>query len=267
MNENKLTKLLNDIADGEITIPEAVVKLKSAPFKTETAQFINIDYHRELRQGLPEVIYGESKTTDQILTIAEKLNKQNQTTLFTRLKKKHINALKKKYKNIRINKKARTATLNAPLQKNIANGDNFVLIVSAGTSDFQVVEEAAEVCLVMEVPFKTLNDVGVAGIHRLLKHTETLQKATSIIVVAGMEGALASVVGGLVSCPIFAVPTSIGYGANFKGVSALLSMLNSCAPGVMVSNIDNGFSAAIAASRVVQVVQKAKSEYNFLHRS
>lgn len=259
MTEKQLSELLKKITDKKISIPDAVTKLKSAPFKNESSEFINIDHHRQLRQGLPEVIYGESKTTKQILSIAEKLSKQNHPILFTRLKKKQINALKDNYPKVKINEDAKTATINSPSPKNPKKGESFVLIVSAGTSDFRVVEEAAEVCTAMEIPFKTLNDVGVAGIHRLLKHTETLQEATAIVVVAGMEGALASVVGGLVSCPIFAVPTSIGYGANFSGVSALLSMLNSCAPGVTVSNIDNGFSAAVAACRVVQAVMRAEN--------
>lgn len=258
MTEQDLSKLLQKVSDGNITIPEAVAKLKSAPFKNDSSEFITIDHHRQLRQGLPEVILGESKTVEQVLDIAEKLKQQNHPILFTRLTKKQIKELKKVHPKIRINKNAKTATLNSPIPKTPSKGDNFVLIVSAGTSDFQVVEEAAEVCVSMEIPFRTLNDVGVSGIHRLLNHTETLQEATAIVVVAGMEGALASVVGGLVSCPIFAVPTSVGYGANFKGISALLAMLNSCAPGVTVSNIDNGFSAAVAACRVVQVVQKVK---------
>jgi pyridinium-3,5-biscarboxylic acid mononucleotide synthase len=257
MTELELSNLLKNIADGKTTIPEGVAKLKSAPFKSDPSQFVDIDHHRELRQGLPEVIYGESKSIEQVLSIAEKLSKQKHAVLFTRLKKKQIIALKGKYSDIRINKNAKTATLNSPSPKSPKKSESHVLIVSAGTSDFRVVEEAAEVCITMEIPFKTLNDVGVSGIHRLLKHTETLQEATAIVVVAGMEGALASVVGGLVSCPIFAVPTSVGYGANFNGVSALLSMLNSCAPGVTVSNIDNGFSAAVAACRVVQTVERS----------
>ena len=256
MTEKELNKILKKVADGTITISDAIVNLKSGPFKSDSSEYVDIDYHRQLRQGLPEVIYGKSKTVEQILNIAEKLINQNHPILFTRLKKKQISALQKMYPNIRINNKARTATLNSPSPISPKKGDNFVLIVSAGTSDFRVVEEAAEVCVSMEIPFRTLNDVGVAGIHRLLKNTEILQEATAIIVVAGMEGALASAVGGLVNSPIFAVPTSVGYGANFKGLSALLSMLNSCAPGVTVSNIDNGFSAAVAACRVIQAVEK-----------
>ena len=258
MTEHELSELLKNIVDGKSTISEVVTILKNAPFKTDSSEFVNVDYHRQLRQGIPEVIYGESKSVEQILSIANKLHDQKYPILFTRLKKKQINALKKEYPDIRINEDARTATINQPSPKTPKKGESFVLIVSAGTSDFRVVQEAAEVCIAMEIPFKTLNDVGVAGIHRLLKHTETLQEATAIVVIAGMEGALASVVGGLVSSPIFAVPTSIGYGTNFKGVSALLAMLNSCAPGVTVANIDNGFSAAVAACRVVQAVKKAK---------
>ena len=259
MTEKELNKILKKVADGTITISDAIVNLKSGPFKTDTSEYVDIDYHRQLRQGLPEVIYGKSKSVEQILNIAEKLFNQNHPILFTRLKKKQISALQKMYPNIRINNKAKTATLNSPSPKSPKKGECFVLIVSAGTSDFRVVEEASEVCVSMEIPFKTLNDVGVAGIHRLLKNTETLQEATAIIVVAGMEGALASAVGGLVNSPIFAVPTSVGYGANFKGLSALLSMLNSCAPGVTVSNIDNGFSAAVAACRVIQAVERTKN--------
>ncbi|MEE9431109.1 MAG: nickel pincer cofactor biosynthesis protein LarB [Melioribacteraceae bacterium] len=258
MTEKQLSELLKKLTDKKITIEDAVVKLKSVPFKDESSEFINIDHHRQLRQGLPEVIYGESKTTKQILSIAEKLSTQTYPVLFTRLKKKQIKKLKEQFPKIEINEDARTATLNQPKPKTPKKNDNYVLIVSAGTSDFRVVEEAKEVCISMEIPFRTLNDVGVSGIHRLLKHTETLQEATAVVVIAGMEGALASVVGGLVSSPIFAVPTSVGYGANFNGVSALLSMLNSCAPGVTVSNIDNGFSAAVAACRVVQTVMKKK---------
>lgn len=261
MTEQDLNKLLNKVAEGTVSISDAIVKLKSGPFKTDTSKYVDIDHHRQLRQGLPEVIYGQSKTTEQILNIAEKLNKQEHPILFTRLKKKQINALKELYPDIRINKKAKTATLKSPSPKSPKNGENFVLIVSAGTSDFPVVEEAAEVCIAMETPFKIVNDAGVAGIHRLLNHTELLQEATAIVVVAGMEGALASVVGGLANCPIFAVPTSVGYGANFKGISALLSMLNSCAPGVTVSNIDNGFSAGVAACRVIRAVEKVKANH------
>ena len=176
--------------------------------------------------------------------------------LFTRLKNKQIKALAEKYPEARQNRTGKTLVLNAPKEKHSDTTEPFVAIVAAGTSDLPVVEQAAEVCVAMDTAFEKIVDVGVAGLHRVLFKLDTLHKASVVIVIAGMEGALPSVVGGLVECPVFAVPTSVGYGASFKGLSALLAMLNSCAPGVMVSNIDNGFSAAFAACQVIRMIKK-----------
>jgi NCAIR mutase (PurE)-related protein len=191
-----------------------------------------------------------------LLKIAENFNKQKEPALFTRLKKKQLKALEKTYPQARINKTGRTLILNPPQEKHFDSGEPFIAVVSAGTSDLPVVEQACEVCVAMNTAFEKIVDAGVAGLHRILFKVELLQKASAVVVIAGMEGALPSVVGGLVDCPVFAVPTSVGYGASFQGLSALLAMLNSCAPGVMVSNIDNGFTAAFAACQVIRMIRK-----------
>jgi NCAIR mutase (PurE)-related protein len=254
-----IKQILADIQKGKLTADEAYDKIKFMPLDIEELGYATVDHGRGLRLGLGEVIYGESKTVEQILGIAEKLSKSKEPILITRLSEPKMRALKKKFPKGRANNASNTFTVNPiPLKEN-HNDEPYVCIVTAGTSDIPIAEEAADVCGAMGVAFAKLNDVGVAGIHRVMKNIDVMEKAAAVVVIAGMEGALPSVVGGLVSRPIFAVPTDIGYGANFKGVSALLGMLSSCAPGVAVMNINGGFSAAFAACRVVNSVKQIQN--------
>lgn len=256
MTENELQKLFQDVIDGKTSISNAVSDLKSGPLKTVSSKHFTFDSHRRLRQGFAEVIFAEPKSVEHILQIAEKVSSETFPVLFTRLLSKQAEALTKKYPSGRYNSIGRTFIFNAPIKKEVKTDEPYVAIFSGGTSDAPVVEEAADVCLAFNIPFVTHNDVGVAGLHRLLNHIDVIQNATAIVVAAGMEGALPSVIGGIADAPIFAVPTSVGYGTSFSGVSALLGMLNSCASGVTVSNIDNGFSAAYSACQVVVQVKK-----------
>lgn len=256
MNEQDLFKILENVSKKKISINAAINKLKSGPFNDEQLEHITLDFHRSIRQGLAEVVYSEPKTIKQILQIANKLKNTKTPVLFTRLTETQTKALVKKFPKGRENKLARTFIINPPRKKKIKSDEPYVALFSAGTSDAPVIEEACEVCLAMNVPYEMHNDVGVAGLHRLLKYTDLIQNAAAIVVVAGMEGALPSVIGGIADAPIFAVPTSVGYGASFNGISALLGMLNSCASGVMVSNIDNGFSAAYSACLVIKKILK-----------
>ena len=208
--------------------------------------FATIDHQRESRQGFPEVIYCEGKTPAQVAHIAGRIVAHGSVLLATRGSREHFAAVKRAVRGARYNPVSRTITAN---EKSILpNGRGTILVVTAGTSDIPVAEEALETARVMGNPTDRLFDVGVAGLHRILSRSELLDRASVIIVVAGMEGALASVVGGLARVPVIAVPTSVGYGASFGGVAALLGMLNSCAAGVTVVNIDNGFGAGYAAS-------------------
>ncbi len=254
MNRDEIVRLLERLQAGDITVDAVVDKLRAGPFRTEQLAYADLDHHRALRQGLPEVVYGEGKTREQIVEITRRLAQGGQPILVTRLGPEEQALLQATFPGVRTNARARTCLLNAP---EAPEGEPFVGVVAAGTSDLPVAEEAVEVCLAMSVPTRSWYDVGVSGLHRLLRHVPELQRASAIVVVAGMEGALPSVVGGLVACPVFGVPTSIGYGTNFGGVAPLLSMLNSCAPGLMVSNIDNGFSAGVAAARVVRAIRAA----------
>jgi NCAIR mutase (PurE)-related protein len=214
----------------------------------EPIGFATIDHHRELRQGFPEVILCEGKTPEQVGEIARRIVRQGSPLLGTRAAPEHFLAVRKKIRSARFNRVARTITANEHLVA--AQGAGSILVVTAGTSDIPVAEEALETLRMMGNQAEMVTDVGVAGIHRLFSHREQLRNSAVIIVVAGMEGALASVIGGLVDIPVIAVPTSIGYGANFGGISALLGMLTSCAAGVTVVNIDNGFGAGVAASLI-----------------
>lgn len=258
MDEKALKQLLEEVQKGTLSNKDALHKLKQGPFKKEKEHFFMPDHHRALRMGLAEVVYAESKTKEHLLKIAERFSKQETPVLFTRLKKKQIKALKREFPAGRFNEIARTLILNAPQKIQFETTQPYVAIVAAGTSDFPVLEEAAETCYAMQTAYVKVVDVGVAGLHRVLDKLDVLQNATAVLVIAGMEGALPSVVGGLVNAPLFAVPTSVGYGASFAGVSALLGMLNSCAPGISVVNIDNGFSAAFAACQVVKKVKSTK---------
>jgi len=255
MTAEQLKKLLSQVKNGKVTIDEAIAKLRHLPF--EDLGFAHVDHHRQLRCGFPEVIYCPGKTTDQIVKIFESLAEKGNNVLATRAEEAVFEALvgTNKFPNIRYEKSAKAIVLE---QKKIKPSKSVIPIVTAGTADLPVAAEAKVTAEIMGQRTEIIPDVGVAGLHRLLGHMEQLRNANVIIVIAGMEGALASVVGGLVSCPVIAVPTSIGTGASFGGISALLTMLNSCAAGVTVVNIDNGFSAAVAATLINKRIEAGK---------
>ena len=241
---NETKQILQAVKDGELSVDEALLRLKTAPIAD--LGFARVDLHRRLRQGTAEVIYGASKTPEAILAIVETLRENGQSpVLITRLSPEAAEALSDL--NLRYWPEARFALAGEMPEP---DGLGTVVVAAAGTSDIPVAEEAALTAEALGNRVARLYDVGVAGLHRLLSETDTLLRASVIIAVAGMEGALASVVGGLADCPVIAVPTSVGYGASFGGLSALLSMLNSCASGVGVVNIDNGFGAGCLASRI-----------------
>jgi hypothetical protein len=239
--------LLQQVKRGKIDINQAVEKLRHLPF--EDLGFAHLDHHRQLRCGFPEVIYCPGKTTEQIVKIFSNLAEKGNNILATRAEEIVYKALAKtkKFPKVRYEKAAKAIVLE---QKKIKPSKSVIPIVTAGTADLPVAAEAKVTAEIMGQRTELICDVGVAGLHRLIGHLPKLQKANVIIVIAGMEGALASVVGGLVSCPVIAVPTSIGTGASFGGIAALLTMLNSCAAGVTVVNIDNGFSAGVAATLI-----------------
>jgi len=249
MNASQLKSLLDHVASGQVDTGEAERQLLDAlrerPF--ENLGFARIDHHRALRQGFPEVVLGLGKTPAQVAAIAQEIAGRGSTLLVTRAPLEMYEAVKAVLRSAIYLPTARLITLQ---QQDIARGAGQILVVAAGTSDLPVAEEAACTAELMGNDVERLYDVGVAGIHRLLNERRRLADARVIIVVAGMEGALPSVVSGLVSVPVIAVPTSIGYGASFGGIAALLGMLNSCASGVSVVNIDNGFGAANIASLI-----------------
>lgn len=237
---------LSRVHSGEITVDEALSRLKLAPF--EDIGYAKIDFHREIRQGAPEVIYGAGKTPQQIQGIVDAMLRNNQTkVLITRLDSDGSDYLTKSGISLDYHPGSHLGVVGS-FPKPDGIGD--IVIATGGTSDTPVAEEAAVTAEFYGNRVIRLYDVGVSGVHRLLCHMELLTGASVVIAIAGMEGALASVVGGLVDCPVIAVPTSVGYGASFGGISALLSMLNSCASGVSVVNIDNGFGAGYLASRI-----------------
>jgi pyridinium-3,5-biscarboxylic acid mononucleotide synthase len=244
----QLESLLAEVAAGRLTPGAALDRLRHLPF--EDLPFARIDHHRSLRQGQPEVVFCEGKTPDQVVAICERLEASDGTFLGTRASESVAARLRDRFPRMAWNPLARTVHLPPAGRPSHAPVTGAILVVSAGTSDLPVAEEAAVVAEAFGHTVERLVDVGVAGMHRVLAAGEQLQKARVVIVVAGMEGALPSVVGGLVAAPVIAVPTSVGYGASFGGLAALLAMLNSCAAGVTVVNIDNGFGAAAAASRI-----------------
>ena len=248
MRAEQLESLLAEVAAGRLTPRAALDRLRHLPF--EDLSFARIDHHRSLRQGQPEVVFCEGKTPDQVAAICERLEAVDGTFLGTRASESVAARLRDRFPRMRWNPLARTVHLPPAERPEPAPVAGTILVVSAGTSDLPVAEEAAVVAEAFGHAVERLVDVGVAGMHRLLAAGEQLQAARVVIVVAGMEGALPSVVGGLVAVPVIAVPTSVGYGASFGGLAALLAMLNSCAAGVTVVNIDNGFGAAAAASRI-----------------
>ncbi|MER3522648.1 MAG: 1-(5-phosphoribosyl)-5-amino-4-imidazole-carboxylate carboxylase [Ignavibacteria bacterium] len=241
-----IKNLLRRYKQGRVSEGELLRTLSTSMM--ESLGFATVDHHREVRQGFPEVILCEGKTGPQVVEIAERIVRRGSVLLATRASAKHFAAVKKRIKGARFNSTARTITANEHLVK--PRGRGTILVITAGTSDLPVAEEALETARIMGNEVDRLTDVGVAGIHRILLQSRKLRSASVVIVVAGMDGALPSVVGGLVDVPVIAVPTSIGYGANFHGVAPLLTMLNSCAAGVMVVNIDNGFGAGFAASTI-----------------
>jgi NCAIR mutase (PurE)-related protein len=243
----RLRALLDEVARGETAPDVAEQRLRWTP--AEELGFATVDHHRALRHGFPEVIFGAGKTPDQLAAIAERIAVRGDGLLATRVSPEGAERLSAALPGVEINALGRTAYL-APAEPTRRRTRGPVLIVTAGTSDLPVAEEAADTLRAFGSPVERLNDVGVAGLHRILSAGEVLQRAAVVIVIAGMEGALPSVVGGLVSAPVIAVPTSVGYGASFGGLAALLGMLNSCASGVTVVNIDNGFGAAVAAARI-----------------
>ena len=247
MTPAQLEALLREVAGGRLAPETAVDRLRHLPF--EELPFARIDHHRALRQGHPEVIFCEGKTAEQVVGIADRLAAASGVFLGTRATEAVAAALKARFPALEWNPLGRTVRLADPASVPRTTGT--VLVVTAGTSDLSVAEEAAVTAEAFGHGVVRLPDVGVAGIHRLLSASDRLQEADVVIVVAGMEGALPSVVGGLVRVPVIAVPTSVGYGASFGGLAALLAMLNSCAAGVTVVNIDNGFGAAAAASRIL----------------
>ena len=244
MNSTQLKKLLKQVQDGKLSVPKALDQLRTLPY--EDIGFASIDHHRALRQGFPEVIFCEGKTKTQITDIARKLLKKGNPLLATRVTPEVAHALKKLNRKAIYHETARLVSVSDPKRPRI--GD--IVIVSAGTADIPVAEEARITAEIMGSQVQFLYDVGVAGLHRLLDRQDILRNARVLIVVAGMDGVLPSVVGGLMDRPIIAVPTSQGYGASFGGVSALLTMLNSCSSGIGVVNIDNGFGAGCLAHRI-----------------
>ncbi len=249
MEEDHIKRLLRGVRSGKIKIAEALEELKELPF--QDLGFATLDTHRALRLGFPEVILGQGKNSQQIVGIIKKMEEGGSNVLVTRVDNKKAAAIKKLVPGIKHDPISRTLILKKhPVRK---RGKGSIMVVSAGTSDIPVAEEAYVTAQLMGNEVEKLYDVGVAGIHRVLDKRDRLRAATVLIVVAGMEGALSSVIGGLVANPIIAVPTSSGYGASWGGLSALLGMLNSCVPSVAVVNIDNGFGAGYIASLINRV--------------
>jgi NCAIR mutase (PurE)-related protein len=251
MKKDRLREILRSVQKGTMTVPRALEALNRLPF--EDLSFANIDHHRNLRRGFPEVVLCQGKTVPQVVTILQRIAEHHGDFLATRVGPEMARAIREKIPRARYHPEARIV---AKARRPSGRGPARVLVVSAGTSDIPVAEEAAVTVEVLGHRTERLFDVGVAGLHRLLGHWDKFRQARVVIVAAGMEGALASVVGGLVDVPVIAVPTSIGYGASFGGVAALLAMLNSCAAGVTVVNIDNGFGAGYAASLILASARK-----------
>jgi NCAIR mutase (PurE)-related protein len=244
LDQDNLRELLIQLSKGETTVEESLEKLKTLPF--EDLGFACIDHHRSLRRGLSEVIFGEGKEVSDILAIIERMIDQEERVLVTRLTREKAEVIRNRFPESTYHERSRMLSL---IKRQVQiSGKGTIIVMCAGTSDIPVAEEAVVTAEFMGNEVDTIYDVGVSGIHRILAHRERIMKASVIVVAAGMEGALPSVVGGLVDKPVIAIPTSVGYGASFGGIAALLGMLNSCAAGVTVVNIDNGFGAGYAAS-------------------
>lgn len=245
MNQQEILHLLEQVRGGEVLPADAVLQLKMEPF--QDLGFAKVDHHRGVRQGVAEVIYGAGKTNEQIIGIANAMRERHQKTiLITRIAPETAEAIEKVHP-LRYEALARVGVIGDMPEP---DGDGTIVVATGGTSDIPVAEEAALTAEALGNRVVRLYDVGVSGVHRLLSHMETIMSARAIVAVAGMEGALPSVIGGLADCPVIAVPTSVGYGASLGGVAALLSMLNSCASGVSVVNIDNGFGGGYLASMI-----------------
>ena len=245
VNTSELKKILERVRAGKVSPDAALRRLKILPY--EDLGFAKIDNHRQLRRGFPEVIFGEGKTVPQIAAIMGRVASKRQPVLVTRVAPEVFRKVKRRYSRARYHAQARAITLETPGGRERRPG---ILVVAAGTSDLRVAEEAAVTAEVLGNEVVRLYDVGIAGLHRLLDHKDELFSARVIIVIAGMEGALPSIVASLVDVPVIGVPTSVGYGTGIKGVAALMGMLNSCAAGLLVVNIDNGFGAGYAASTI-----------------
>jgi len=243
VEEQKIRQLIENIQSGTVSVDDAIAELKNLPY--EDLGFAMVDHHRALRTGKPEVIFSQGKTFEQVREIAEKLHRNNRVILATRATGELYDYLLNSFDSISYNRHARIIIIGE-IPEPVT--DRYVLVLTGGTADIPYAEEAALTAEAMGSPVKRLFDVGITGVHRLLSHLEILTKANVIIAAAGMEGALPALAAGLVSRPVIALPTSVGYGANFQGLSALLTMINSCAPGVAVVNIDNGFGAGYLAS-------------------
>lgn len=246
MQEEPMRGLLEGVSQGEISIDEAMNRLRTLPIEM-VGNFAQLDQHRAIRCGFPEVVFGQGKTPEQVVQIVRRLSERNDRVLVTRVTPEMSAVVQPQIPEMVYHPAARILVLDRAVDRVKKKG---VFVLTAGTADIPVAEEAALTADLMGNDVERLFDVGVAGIHRLLNQLERLQKARVVVVVAGMDGALPSVVGGLVSVPVIAVPTSVGYGASFQGLAALLTMLNSCATGVAVVNIDNGFGAGVLASRI-----------------
>jgi len=252
MNTKTIEKILIQVQKGQLTPEAALGEMGNLGF--EDLNFARIDHNRVLRQGIPEVVFAQGKSPEQVAIILERLALKNPLVFATRAQKDDLDAVKKLLPSAIYYEEAHIIAVGERPEPKPDSG--YVLIVSAGTSDQAVAEEAAVTATLLGLRIDRLYDVGVSGIHRLLSYQDLLRNASVIVVVAGMEGALPSVVGGIVKCPVIAVPTSVGYGASFGGVAALLGMLNSCAMGISVVNIDSGFSAAVIAYRILNLTQR-----------
>ena len=246
MDKNGLRQLLEDVLNGAVSVDDALTKLRHWP--AESLDFARVDHHRSLRTGMPEVVFGENKSASQIAEILQRIIEQNIFPMATRVDQGKADEIMGRVPGLTYHQSARMLT--GSIKKIPVSGRGLVTVLTAGTSDIPIAEEAAITCRCLGNKVEKIHDVGVAGIHRLLQYQHTLDASSVLVVVAGMEGALPSVVGGLVKIPVIAVPTSVGYGTGFGGIAALLGMLNSCAPGVAVVNIDNGFGAGCFASAI-----------------
>lgn len=257
MDTNRLHALLSDVQDGQVSVEDALEKLKRLPF--QDLGFARLDTHRALRNGMPEVIFCQGKTSEQITEIFKTLKAHHGRVFGTRATPEQAAYVTKHLPGVNYDPTSRILGYEAEPQSPPKDGP-FILVATGGTSDLPVAEEAAQVAEFLGNRVVRAFDVGVAGVHRLLNISDTLMEASVIIAVAGMEGALATVIGGLVACPVIAVPTSVGYGANFGGIATLLAMLNSCATGIAVVNIDNGFGAATFANLILNQAKQIKTD-------